>query len=219
MTINKRKVESVYDYLLSQLLNMECKPNTRLKISKIAEECGVSETPVREALRQLETEGYVEITPNRGATAVGFTKEKIEEISEIRGVLEGYLTRVSIDYLSIHDLRILENMNRQMEEAAKQNDYESYIVLNKQFHRSIYEHTHKDEWLRLIDQLWAKWSFMGNIFVLSKGRMSESVAEHDELLRLIKERKYEEVEAMVRMHKSKALEIWIGYLTNRYPTC
>lgn len=215
MTNSKRKVESVYAHLLSQLLNMECKPNTRLKIGKIAEECGVSETPVREALRQLEIEGYVEITPNRGATAVGFTKEKIEEISEIRGVLEGYLTRVSIDYLSIHDLSILEDMNRQMEDVAKRGDYESYIVLNKQFHRSIYEHTHKDEWLRLIDQLWAKWSFMGNIFILSKGRMRESVAEHDELLRLIRERRYEDVEIMVREHKHKALEIWINYLEKR----
>lgn len=212
---NRRKVENVYNYLLSQLLNMECKPNTRLKISMIAEKCGVSETPVREALRQLENEGYVQITPNKGATAVGFTKEKIEEISEIRGVLEGYLTRVSIDYLSIHDLRILEDMNRQMEAAAKQEDYENYIILNKRFHRTIYEHTHKEEWLRLIDQLWVKWSFMGNIFILSKGRMSESVVEHDELLRLIRERKYEEVEAMVRLHKRKALEIWTNYFAKR----
>lgn len=212
MNNNKRKVEAVYNYLLKRLLSLECKPNERLKVAEIAEACDVSETPVREALRQLESEGYVRITPNRGAKAVGFTKEKIEEISEIRGVLEGYLTRVSIDYLSINDLRNLKDLNDEMAEAAENNDYERYIVLNKTFHRSIYEHTNKEEWLRLVDQLWAKWSFMGNIFVMSADRMTESVAEHEELLQLITNRKYADVEAFVRMHKRKALEVWIHYL-------
>ncbi len=208
----KGKVEDVYNYLLTKLINREYLPNSRLLIGRVAEACGVSETPVREALLQLEREGFVRITPNRGATVVGVTEEKIKEITEIRGILEGYLTRVSVDYLSPNDLRKLRELNEQMRQAAERNDYEQYAVLNRRFHHSIYEHTEREEWIRLIDQLWSKWQYTANVFVIDPARMMESVQEHETLLHLITDRKYDEVEAYARMHKHNALAIWSSYL-------
>ena len=100
----KSKVEIVYEYLLHELAQLNYRAGDRLIISQIAEACHVSEIPVREALRRLESNGYVRIVPNQGAVAVGLEKNTIADIVQIKGVLEGFATRLSVDYLSPNDL-------------------------------------------------------------------------------------------------------------------
>lgn len=212
MSSKKGMVKKVYDYLLMRLLRTDYKPNDRLIISRIANACGVSDTPVREALRLLESEGYIRNTANRGATVIGFTKKNMQEISEIKGVLEGYMTRESIDFLSPHDLRVLSNINEQMRQAAIEKDFSRFAELNLSFHNTIYKHFKEGEWMRLLNGLRAKWHFTGQVFSIAPARMDESCSEHETLLELIAERKYDEVEQYTRFHKQKALESWSASL-------
>ena len=82
----KSKVEISYDYILEKIMALQLKAGDRVVISQIAKECGVSDIPVREALRMLQREGYVTIEANRGAVINGISDEAVRNMIEIKGM-------------------------------------------------------------------------------------------------------------------------------------
>lgn len=204
------KVDIVYEYLLNEMASLNYRAGDRLIINQVAEVCGVSEIPVREALRRLESNGYVRIVPNQGAVAVGLDKNTIADIVQMKGVLEGFATRLSVDYLSANDLVQLHGINEQLRLAAQAKNFVACAELNKEFHVSIYAHIPQRELTNTIVNLWAKWSVTKNIFSVSPAILERSYDEHEHILQLIKARSYVEVEQYVREHKFKAMDSWIG---------
>ena len=202
------KVNEVYEYLMSELIQRNYKSGERLVISQISKKCNTSETPVREALRMLESDGSVKISANRGAIVVGFTRETILNIAEVKSVLGGYATRVCIDYLSPNDIRELYNINEQMYAALENNEVDLYSELNFLFHNTIYEHLPNADLLDLIHKVWDKWHFTTRVFSVTPQRMASSYQEHLTILSMIEKKMYKEVEEYVRQHKSKALFDW-----------
>src|SRR5690554_5998765 len=122
----KSKVDIIYDVLIDGITNGTYKQGDRLVISKIAKQNSISEIPVREAIRRLESMGYAKIHANQGAVISGFDSRKIVEVFQIKGVLEGYAARLSIDYLSPKDFDELRDKNNQMKEAFELNDIREY---------------------------------------------------------------------------------------------
>lgn len=206
----KSKVEIVYEYLFNEMARLNYRTGDRLIISQIAAACNVSEIPVREALRRLESDGYVRIVPNQGAIAVGLEKSTIANIVQIKGVLEGFATRLSVDYLSANDLCQLRVINEKLREASQAGHYRESSELNMQFHMSIYKHIPQKELTNMISDLWAKWSVTKSIFSVEPGIMAQSYEEHEQILKLIEERRYAEIEQAVREHKFKAMNSWLS---------
>lgn len=206
----KSKVDIVYEYLLNELACLNYRTGDRLIINQIAEACGVSEIPVREALRRLESNGYVRIMPNQGAVAVGLEKNTISDIVQIKGVLEGFATRLSVDYLSANDIAQLRQSNQKLKEASEAGDYAASSELNKEFHMSIYRRIPQKELTSMISDLWAKWAVTKKIFSVEPTIMAQSWEEHEQILNLIEQRRYAEVEQLVREHKFKAMQSWMN---------
>lgn len=215
MKKKQTKVEKVYDYILSELVQQHFVAGDRLVISQIANSCNSSEIPVREALRLLESDGYIKINANHGATVVGFSKEMLRNISEVKGILEGYATRVSLDYLSPNDLRTLHNINEQMHTAAQNGDDAQYSEMNIRFHTYIYEKVPNKELQELIQKIWQKWRFTAQVFSVTPQRMSNSYQEHKIILNLLEQKKYDEVEQFVRCHRINALSEWGDELSTK----
>ena len=118
----KSKVEISYDYILEKIMSLQLKAGDRVVISQIAKECGVSDIPVREALRMLQREGYVTIEANRGAVINGVSDEAVRNMIEIKGVLEAYASRLSADHLTEEDLEELRSINKDLRKMAEEND-------------------------------------------------------------------------------------------------
>ena len=135
----KSKVDIIYELLIENIEKSVYRQGDRLIISKIAKQYNVSEIPVREALRRLESEGYIKTKANQGAVVSGFNKEKLISIFELKGVLEGYATRKSIDYQTPNSIKELSNKNKQIKKALDDHDIEKYSELNMQFHLGIYK--------------------------------------------------------------------------------
>ena len=95
MRAYKSKVDLVYENLLSGIENGVYEPGKRLVISQLAKDNESSEIPVREAIRRLESEGYVEIQANKGPYVKAFDPEKAITIFQIKGVLEGCASRLA----------------------------------------------------------------------------------------------------------------------------
>ena len=101
----------VFHTLREEILMGKYQKDEELKEKNIGEELGVSRTPVREALRQLELEGLVTIIPNRGAFVVGISKSDIQDIYEIRSLLEGLCAKWAAVNISEKQIQELEENN------------------------------------------------------------------------------------------------------------
>ena len=200
----KTKVEIVYDSLLDKVLRMEYKAGDRLIINQIAREHSVSDIPVREAIRRLETEGYVEIIANQGASVCSFSGEFLQELFMIKAVLEGYAARLSIGYLSAKDLAALRKINERIAAAAEANNTKKCAQLNVDFHMRIYQVVPGNLMHDMLSDLWRKYSITTSVFSVRLNRGLTSAAEHEEILRLLEKKDCDGVEQLMREHKLKA---------------
>lgn len=198
------KVDQVYNYLLGEIVKGRYVNDDHIVISEVAAACGVSDTPVREALRRLESDSYVKITANQGAVVVGFSREAIIHTFEIKGMLEGYAARQSVDYLSPYDISVLSKINENMHQAALAQQYDQFSQLNIDFHMYIYEKCPMPELTSLIRDLWKKWSITKSVFSTAPSRMEESYQEHLRIIELLEQRDAEELERFMRQHKANA---------------
>ncbi|OUO95239.1 GntR family transcriptional regulator [Cloacibacillus sp. An23] len=132
--------DSVYMDLRGKILNRELKPAQRLLEVKIANEMGVSRTPVREALRRLANEGLVKIVPNSGARVASPTAHEMENAYAVREYLENM--SVELACRAGLDKRMLEKLDglvREGDAAFESGDREAALAANSAFHRVISE--------------------------------------------------------------------------------
>lgn len=209
----KSKVDIVYDYLLSCIVDQKIQYGDRIIIRNVATTCGVSEIPVREALRRLESEGYLEISANAGARFIGTNPQSILGYFEIKSVLEGYAARKSIDFLTENDIKELYSLIDQQKAAHRDNNARLFSKLNIAFHQKIYSALPNKELTDLIATLWKKWQITTSVFSMAPRRMEESCREHEQILSLIQEKKYEETELFVRQHKQNSAKDMVKKLT------
>ncbi|WP_249869283.1 GntR family transcriptional regulator [Oceanobacillus saliphilus] len=126
---------SVSSILRQAILKGVFKPGERLVQTELAEQIGVSRMPVREALKTLELEGLVTLEPHKGAVVRSITVEDVEEIYELRSVIESLVLKKSIPNLNEEDVNFLKEMHDQMLETT---DKETYVDLNRRFHYLLY---------------------------------------------------------------------------------
>ena len=130
--------ERAYEYLRENLLSGRFKPGERLTEEHLAGDLGVSRTPVREALHKLEQEGLIQPLETRGFRVASDSQEEMEELFEIRSVLEGYALRFVCERISDEELEELEGYIRKAEEAFKQNKVDKIFQYNTRFHDTLH---------------------------------------------------------------------------------
>ena len=129
----------VFHTIRENILSGKYKCDEELKEKTLGDELGVSRTPVREALRQLELEGLVRIIPNRGAFVEGITKEDVKDIYEIRARLEGLCAKWAADRITKDQIAELEENIFLVEFHAKKENYAQILELDNKFHEVLYE--------------------------------------------------------------------------------
>jgi DNA-binding GntR family transcriptional regulator len=134
MTEPPTKQQAVYRSLREQLLSGSLKPGERLVIDRIAEANGVSAIPVREALSQLEREGFVEIRPHAGAVVSDIPASAIQEIFALLEAFETVTCRLGMSKLRGQDIRFLRELAQKMEKTRDPGDW---LNLNRLFHESV----------------------------------------------------------------------------------
>jgi len=134
--------------IIGELRNLICKgeykPGQRLTEGQLAKRFGVSRTPIREVLNQLEKEGFIRIIPNVGAEVAKLSLKDIADIHNIMGVLEGLASRLATEELSDEDISKLEEYQFLMIKAAEAMNFELVFELNIEFHALITENSKND---------------------------------------------------------------------------
>lgn len=128
----------VFKYIKSHIISGAYNPGDTLLESKLAEELGVSRTPIREAIRLLELEGLVEVTTKKGAVVLGISSEDVQDIYAIRQMVESLAARWAAERISDADLKELQKLHELMEFYGQKQNVEEVAELDNQFHRIIY---------------------------------------------------------------------------------
>jgi len=207
--IYETKANYVFDYLKEQITKGKYQQGESIVISRVADELEMSTIPVREALKRLESEGLVELTPHKGAQVTTFNSKKINDVLEVRAVLEGYAARAACDRIDDSTFRKLTDMNEEMRNYANKGMDEKFSTLNKEFHRILYNATKNSTLFDAIFNLWDGGNWSKSLFAYFPEKMMESVTEHDEILSAIKNNSPELAEKITREHKMKNIKYYL----------
>lgn len=181
------------------ILKGEFKMGERLMQEEWAEKLGVSRMPLREALRQLEVEGLVRIEPRRGAIVTPISIEDIEEIYQLRAMLEGEAVEQSAAFLSDEDLEYLEDLYNKMSILnGDEDEIEEYLILNEEFHKILMEGC---SWRRMKSFVETLWSGLPSFTpTLLPNHVKEANKEHALMLNYAKQRSGKELRKTIEKH-------------------
>jgi DNA-binding GntR family transcriptional regulator len=190
--------ESVVDYLRTLILSHQLSPGERLVQNELAEELGVSRTPVREALHQLASEGLVTISAYKGASVAGFSLRELEEIYCVRIALEGYASYLATQAITGNDLRQLETLVRQMKEVFDLGDRRRLLEVNRDFYSVLYSITTQQRLFDMIMQHLDLANVYRRMAFSLDSLYTSTVADHEQLLAVLRRRDAESAEYLTR---------------------
>jgi DNA-binding GntR family transcriptional regulator len=168
---------TVADWLAERIISGEEEPGARLTETKLAEEAGVSRSPVREALRILQSEGLVDIVPRYGALVAYIGIADVEELYACRMLLEPPCTGLSVEALEPDDVRELDILRRRMERAVELDDPRRFLAENIAYFRALLVHCPNETLRELVEQTWKKavryWSIFARLPHYARGSLEQ----------------------------------------------
>jgi DNA-binding GntR family transcriptional regulator len=175
------KEEQVADFLREGIIAGRIARGARLKQQEIASLLQTSITPVREALKLLEAEGYVTSDNYRGATVAPFDIEASREVLNLRILLETQLVRGAVEHATSADIAELKQLADEFARAFAAGDNETARAANYRFHHRMFAIAGMPQTLHFVQILWARYPF--DLINRLKGRVSRAAEEHDDVLR------------------------------------
>ena len=195
----------VFHRIREDILNGKYKDHEEIKEVAIGKELGVSRTPVREALRQLELEGLIQIIPNKGAYVTGIKAKDIQDIYLIRSKLEGLCARWACDHITREQLDEMEEIIYLAEFHAARGHMEQMAELDNRFHTILYESCNSKMLEHLLKD-YHQYVWRVRQKTLSSGRGPVSNVEHKYIMEAIKENNPDKAEELANQHMINAYE-------------
>lgn len=177
MTLREKIVETVR----SAIVNGQIPAGTRVAEPELADRFGISRTPIREAFRQLESEGFITVIPRKGAVVASLSAKDISDFYDLKTVLEGYAARCAARTLTEKEIVKMETVNRQMEAAADKKDLRKVLTLHNEFH-DIFLKSCGNEKLHSIVQNLVRQFQRFRLIVAIRGKMDGSIKQHEEII-------------------------------------
>lgn len=183
MGVNLKSLrQQVYEFLREELNRGALKPGSQLDLNALAARLGTSRTPLREALLQLEAEGFVTILPRRGIVVNELTLDGIRHIYEIVGALEGAALLAAGPSLSQKDLDRMAALCRAMKDALERDDFSLYYETNLAFHDVFLDRCDNGRLVRTVRTLKERLYDFPRRKGFVKAWEEASVREHEELV-------------------------------------
>ena len=203
---HKQLPQWVADQLRSEIVEGRLKPGEWLRQERLAQEHGVSQMPVREALKQLASEGLVEHVPYRGARVVQFSADDVEDLYACRAFIEGMAARFAAVNITAGELDELATLVPEMAACETPRHLAEYRELNRRFHGVIFTASRRSYLVRTLAQLWAAfptmlWSNVPRVATDSvPSRDEPDVAEHSAIVAALAAHDPDAAERAVRDH-------------------
>ncbi len=209
--------ERVYESLRRALLQGVFAPGRVLTIRELAADIGTSMQPVRDALARLTAEGAFEQLPNRSIRVPLMTREGLEELYDLRKLLEGEAAARAAQNATPEELSTLDSIFLEMNDAIGNVSNEDYLLHNQRYHFAIYNAAHTPGLLVFIESLWLRagplMRLIPDKFPLIERRSREAQTHHELLLRAVKDRNGELARIALHADLDSAAEAFRANLT------
>lgn len=199
----------VFQAIQENILNGVYKENEELRENTIAKELGVSRTPVREALRQLELEGLVKIVPNKGACVTGITKKDVKDIYAVRSMLEGLCARWATEHITDEQIDELEEVILLSEfhlQRGKEGQTQQVTELDGKFHEILYNASNSRILKHVLSDFHKYVRMVRKASVADPARAEKSIEEHKDILHAIKNRDANAAEILANAHMMNVMK-------------
>lgn len=198
---NSTSTETARQTIRAAILSGEFSPGMRLREAELAERTGVSRTPVREALRLLESEGLITFEPHRGARVSTQSAQELYDLFELRALLEGHAAAVAAQRIQADELAHLDELAARMAELLDQPDTsDEMTTLNGEFHRSIANAARVDHLSTVVPTLMHVPLILRTFRVYSADRLRSSVQQHLELTQALRHRDADWARSVMSAH-------------------
>ena len=198
--------QKVYRILKTEIVKGAIKPGTKLLEGKIATQMGISRTPIREALRELVAEGFVKMNPNQGIVVSNASIEDVQEVLQIRGVLEGLAARLAVKVINGEEIKELEKYLKQMEYCISKDDALAFSEMDAEFHELILNICGNNRLIQIRKNL----SDQANRYRIRSlsiaGRLKYSLKEHREIVEALKRKDSEQADRLSQKHVENVLK-------------
>ena len=178
LTLRESILETIRDAIISGSL----KPGEKVAEPELAERFGISRTPIREAFRQLESEGYLTVVPRKGAVVVTFSQRDVEEFYAIKSILEGYAARKACEKLTPREIDKLQSINDKLRVLADEGDVRHFFKVHDNFHELFVRAADNDKLTEMILNLVGRFQRLRIASLSLSGRMAFSVQEHQKII-------------------------------------
>lgn len=215
-SLQHRTISSaVGDELRRRILDGTFQSGVQLRQDALAEEFGISRIPIREALVQLESEGLVKIVPHKGAIVSELSISEIDELFELRLLLEPRLLEASAPHLTAEDFAQLHAILDEYNSEIKAMHVGRWGELNTRFHLLMYRHAEKPRSLTLVANLLQDCDRHARIQLSINNNTERATREHNELVTLCEQRQFDTASALLKSHIEHAGKSLRDFLLQR----
>lgn len=204
--------ERIVSFVKAAVISGKLKPGERVPEQDIAETLGISRTPIREAFRQLETEGFISITPRKGAVVAPITDKEVREFYAIKSLLEGYAARIACGKLKKSDIQKLEKQVKDMTRFAGKSDVAMFLKTVNDFHDTVVEVCANEKLFSMVHGLVQQFERFRVMALKAPGRMKNSLDQHEEILDAFKKRDEGLAEKLIRANSEQSIDYLIKEL-------
>ena len=203
-TLRETLVESLRDAIIRGTFE----PGAKISESELAGKFGISRTPVREAIRQLESEGFLTVLPRRGAVVSSFTAKDVQEFYDLKALLEGYAVRLAIERLTDADIERMRVLNQQMVDYAAEDNPRALFKAHNEFHEVFINKCGNDKLKAVLTSLLTQFQRFRYLLTVA-GKTEGSIAQHWDIIDALKARDPDRAEQLVRDNATYGEEVLI----------
>lgn len=204
--------EVVFETLRDAIINGKLAPGERLMEVQLAEEMGVSRTPVREAIRKLELEGFVVMVPRKGAYVAGVSIKDIADVFEIRAALEALAARLAAERITDDELDHLERAIVSINKVSDGKNIDKVVESDTDFHDIIYQASRNKRLINIITNLKEQIQRFRATSLAVTGRTKTAVEEHKQIAEALSDRDAELAAELARRHIENAENVMLNAL-------
>jgi DNA-binding GntR family transcriptional regulator len=204
--------EDIADSIRAAIIKGKFKPGEKISEGDLAESMGISRTPLREAFRKLENEGFIEIIPRKGAVVTGIDPNEVNDLYEIKSTLEGLAARLASANMQKRDIKRLERINEELKDLIDKNDLEAFYRAHTKFHEVFNKLSANRRLIHMISNLNDHFKRFGIVSLTFPGQYEKAIKQHGEIIEAFKKGDEKAVEEKVRTNVMTGGKVLIQHL-------
>jgi DNA-binding GntR family transcriptional regulator len=189
--------EKIVETIRNAIVNGHLAAGTRVAEPDLAGKFGISRTPIREAFRQLESEGFITVLPRKGAIVASLSPKDVADFYDLKAILEGYAARMAAKKLTEKDIAKMESTNRQMEAAATKKEVRKVLALHNEFHDIFLKSCGNEKLHSIVQNLVMKFQRFRLILAMP-GRIEGIIRQHGEIIEAFRKQDSALAESLVQ---------------------